>query len=85
MRLAFYQWRLTRQEMARELAQRGFRLNSVKPRHSYRGLLRFLHHNFGRPFEWTLTRGMTDALSFILPSAWFGHMLLADASVEASA
>lgn len=73
----FYQWRFTRAELARELAIGGFVVLDVKPIHKRQGVLRCLHHEFGMPINWLVTRGLSAALSPLLPSALVAHMILA--------
>ncbi len=73
----FYQWRLTRSELRRELAMGGFEVLDVKPIHKRQGILRSLHHEFGLPYDWTLTKGLSVLLRPFVPGPLIAHMLLA--------
>lgn len=73
----FYQYRFTRSELAREISLSGFELVSFHPIHKRQGVLRALHHEFGMPYQWLLTRGLSAALSPITPAWWVAHMMLA--------
>lgn len=73
----FYQYRFTRSELAREISSSGFELVSFHPIHKRQGVLRALHHEFGMPYQWLLTRGLSAALSPITPAWWVAHMMLA--------
>lgn len=74
----FYQWRLTRQELRRELELRGFSVHSVSPIAKLTGV--------GRMLQWDLpvfARGSIGyrlaarALALTMPSAFVSHMILA--------
>lgn len=80
----FYQWRLTRAELARELAIGGFDVETVKPIHKRQGVLRSLHHEFGLPYEWLLTKGLSVVLAPFVPGGLIAHMYLAVARKPAS-
>jgi SAM-dependent methyltransferase len=73
----FYQWRLTRVELANELAIGGFEILSVHPIHKRQGVLRSLHHEFGLPYGWLLTRGLAFLLAPVIPGWAIAHMVLA--------
>ena len=73
----FYQWRLTRGELCRELAMGGFEILRVKPIHKRQGILRSLHHEFGLPYEWILTKGLSVVLQPFVPGGLVAHMILA--------
>ncbi len=73
----FYQYRFTRSELAREISLSGFELVAFHPIHKRQGVLRALHHEFGMPYQWLLTRGLSAALSPITPAWWVAHMMLA--------
>ena len=75
--LRFYQWRLTPAEIARELEIGGFELLETKPIHKKQGVLRSLHHEFGLPYDWTLTKGLSLALTPFIPASVVAHMVLA--------
>ena len=73
----FYQWRLTREELARELSHGGFEVLDVMPMHKRQGMLRSLHHEFGLPYGWLLTRGLAFGLAPVVPGRVVAHMLMA--------
>ena len=73
----FYQYRFTRSELAREISSSGFELVSFHPIHKRQGVLRVLHHEFGMPYQWLLTRGLSVLLSPLIPAWWVAHMILA--------
>jgi SAM-dependent methyltransferase len=75
--LRFYQWRLTRAELARELAMGGFEVIETRSIHKRQGILRCLHHEFGLPYEWLLTRGLSVVLAPLVPGSVIAHMVLA--------
>ena len=80
----FYQWRLTRSELRRELAMGSFEVLQVKPIHKRQGILRSLHHEFGLPYDWTLTKGLSVLLHPFVPGPLIAHMLLAVARKPAA-
>jgi len=73
----FYQWRLTRAELAQQLAIGGFKLDVVKPIHKRQGILRSLHHEFGFPYGWFLTRALSVLLTPFVPGVLVAHMYMA--------
>lgn len=73
----FYQWRLTRAELATELAIGGFDVLALHPIHKRQGVLRSLHHEFGLPYEWRLTKGLAFLLAPLIPGWMIAHMVLA--------
>ena len=75
--LRFYQWRLTRAELARELQIGGFEVLEVKPAAKRQGVLRSLHHEFGLPYEWLLTKALSAVLAPLIPGSLIGHMVIA--------
>ena len=72
-----YQWRLTRLELAQELAIGGFKLDFIKPIHKRQGILRSLHHEFGLPYDWFFTRALSVLLTPFIPSIIVAHMHIA--------
>ena len=76
-RLRFYQWRLTRAELARELEIGGFKVLETRPIHKRQGVLRSLHHEFGLPYEWFFTKVLSVALAPLIPGPFIAHMVLA--------
>lgn len=75
--MRFYQWRLTRAELAREMAIGGFDVLEVRPIHKRQGVLRSLHHEMGLPYDWLLTKGLSVLLAPLIPSSFIAHMVLA--------
>ncbi|MGZ5545295.1 MAG: methyltransferase domain-containing protein [Limisphaerales bacterium] len=75
--MRFYQWRLTRGELALELARRGFTVEDVKIIHKRQGLQRWLQQNFGLDPTSTVARGIAFLVSPFLPGALLAHMILA--------
>ncbi len=73
----FYQWRLTRGELRELLARDGFEVIDIRPIHKRQGVLRSLHHEFGLPYEWLLTKGLSVLLSPVIPGGLAAHMLMA--------
>lgn len=76
-KLRFYQWRLTRAELARELGIGGFEVLEVLPINKRQGVLRSLHHEFGLPYEWLLTKGLSVLLAPLIPGSLIAHMVIA--------
>lgn len=72
----FYQYRFTRAEWAREILKAGFDIIDMELIHKPQGVMRCLHHEFGFPYEWVLTRGVAGLVSPILPASWFAHMVM---------
>lgn len=73
----FYQWRLTRAELATELALGGFEVLSLHPIHKRQGVLRSLHHEFGMSYDWFATKALSALLAPLLPGWAIAHMVLA--------
>jgi SAM-dependent methyltransferase len=73
----FYQWRLTRGELAAILARGGFSVEDVKIIHRRQGLQRWLQHLFGLEPTALLAKGLAVALSPLVPKVVVGHMILA--------
>ena len=76
-RRRFYQWRLTRGEFARELTAGGLEVIELRPIHKRQGILRSLHHEFGLPYDWLLTKGLSVLLQPVVPRGLVAHMLIA--------
>lgn len=72
----FYQWRLTRGEMAQVLARGGFQVDDVRIIHKPQGTLRWLQHNVGLDPSRQVSRGLAYGLSLVLPAPVVGHMVL---------
>lgn len=75
--IRFYQWRLTRAELGRELSLGGFEVLETRPIHKRQGVLRGLHHELGLPYHWPLTKGLSALLAPIVPGPFIAHMVLA--------
>ncbi len=73
----FYQWRLTRAELAAELSRAGFEVLKVAAIHKRQGVLRALHHNLGLPYEWFISRALAAVIAPFVPGVVIAHMILA--------
>lgn len=73
----FYQWRLTRDELASILTGHGFAVEDVKVIHKREGVRRWLHESFGMRLWGTVTRGLAFGLSPFIPGVLIGFMILA--------
>jgi SAM-dependent methyltransferase len=73
----FYQWRLTRSELARELSMVGFEVLEVAPIHKRQGVLRALHHGLGLHYDWFISRALSAVLAPFVPGVLIAHMILA--------
>ena len=73
----FYQWRLTRAELAAELSRAGFEVLEVAAIHKRQGVLRALHHNLGLPYEWFISRALAAVIAPFVPGVVIAHMILA--------
>jgi SAM-dependent methyltransferase len=73
----FYQWRLTRSELAAELARRGFAVDDVRIIHKRQGLQRWLQGNFRLDPGTLVSKGLGVLLYPFVPKVLIGHMILA--------
>jgi len=73
----FYQWRLTRGELAAALARGGFEVDRVRIVHKRSGLQRWLQHAFGLNPDAMSTKGLALGLAPFVPGVLVGHMILA--------
>lgn len=73
----FYQWRLTRAELASELAAGGFAVEDVKIIGKRQGLQRLLQHNLGLSPTGVPAKAAGVLLSPFVPGVLVGHMILA--------
>lgn len=77
VRTRFYQWRLTRGELATILSRHGFAVDDVKVIGKRQGLQRWLQQMIGIPATSTLARGFAVLASPFVPKVLIGHMILA--------
>lgn len=73
----FYQWRLSRQELATELTLGGLDVIKLQPIHRRQTIVRMLHHGFGLDYNGRFARYTGLLLGSILPRGLCGHMLMA--------
>jgi len=73
----FYQWRFTKGELAQELNIGGFEVVKISPIHKRQGVLRSLHHEFGMPYSWFLTKALSVLIAPFVPGIFISHMVLA--------
>jgi SAM-dependent methyltransferase len=76
-RTRFYQWRLTRGELASILARHGFAVEDVIIIGKRQGLQRWLQQMTGVSGTSTVARGFAVLASPFVPKALIGHMILA--------
>jgi ubiquinone/menaquinone biosynthesis C-methylase UbiE len=76
-RTRFYQWRLTRGELAKVLAKAGFNVEQVHVIHKRSGLQRWLNQSFGLDGDSNVAKGLALILSPFVPKVLIGHMILA--------
>lgn len=72
----FYQWRLTRDEIATILVRHGFDMEDVTIIHKRAGIRYWLHESFGLGFRGKLARGLAFCLAPITPGVLIGHMIM---------
>ena len=80
--MRFYQWRLTKPELQRELELSGFRVEGIRTIHKREGLLRAIQHDLGVPRGSWLAKGLNFVLAPFVPRDWVAHMLLAIGSKQ---
>jgi ubiquinone/menaquinone biosynthesis C-methylase UbiE len=73
----FYQWRLTRAELAGVLAREGFAVDEVKIIHKRQGIQRWLQGITGIDATSFFAKGCAVALYPFVPKVLIGHMILA--------
>lgn len=73
--MRFYQWRLTRGELRRELAMGGFEVIDIRPIHKRQGVLRSLHHELGLPYHLFISRALSVILAPFFPASFIAHMV----------
>lgn len=81
----FYQWRLTRGELATILARQGFVVEDVKIIGKRQGIQRWLHGAFGINPTGVFARGLAVLVAPFVPKVLIGHMILAIATKPAYA
>jgi SAM-dependent methyltransferase len=84
-RTRFYQWRLTRAELAGILSRHGFAVDDVKIIGKRQGLQRFIQHATGLSPTSTFVRGLALVAAPFAPKVLIGHMILAIARKPQSA
>ena len=72
----FYQWRLSRRDLAVELNTAGFEVLSLRPIHRRQGVVRFLHNYLGVDYASTFARILGLTIGTVLPRALCAHMLM---------
>lgn len=75
--MRFYQWRLTEQELRRELEMHGFTVQSVMPIHKEVGVHRMLVTDYGISANSMLHNVLLKLLSPVLPSSYIANMVMA--------
>ncbi len=80
----FYQWRLTRGELANILARHGFAVEDVRLIHRRHGIQRMLQQNLGIDPASLLSKGAGVVLTPLIPKAVIAHMILAVARKPAA-
>lgn len=74
--MRFYQWRLTKGELAREFEINGFRCLEVQPIHKAHGLHRAIKHDLGINSNSPLHRALQILLYPLVPKSYIAHMLM---------
>lgn len=74
--MRFYQWRLTKPELAREFALHGFRVLQIESMHKATGIHRALKHQLGLTPGTPFHRLLQFALYPVLPKSFIAHMLI---------
>lgn len=77
MPMRFYQWRLTRFELKRELEMHGFKAINITPIHKDEGLSRFAHHTFGTKPGTRIHFLTQTLLGLFVTRNYAAHMLMA--------
>lgn len=75
-RTRFYQWRLTREEMASILTGQGFAVEKIYMIHKRQGLMRSIQNTLGLSAQSIFNRGAAFVLSPFVPAVVFAHMIL---------
>lgn len=73
----FYQWRMTRAELARVLVKEGFAVDDVHIIGKRQGLQRLFQNTLGLDATSVPARGAAFLLAPFVPKIWIGHMVLA--------
>jgi len=73
----FYQWRLNRAELARELAMGGFEVLETKPLHKRQGLLRLLSRALHVHYDRFLLKAASAVMAPFVPAVAIAHMVMA--------
>jgi SAM-dependent methyltransferase len=80
--MRFYQWRLTKPELQRELDIRGFRTLTVEPIHKQHGLRRAIKHDLHTNPNSRTGRVLQALLGPLVPDDYVAHMILGIARKE---
>jgi hypothetical protein len=83
-RTRFYQWRLTRNELATILAKHGFAVDDVAAFGKRQGVQRWLQQLTGVSATSTFARGFAVLAAPFVPKALIAHMILAIARKPAA-
>lgn len=75
-RMRFYQYRLTRPELERELRLHGFDVLEIQVIARRHGIMRFMKHDLGMDRKHPLFPRLLSLFERLFPSALIGHMLL---------
>ncbi len=81
--LVFYQWRLTKCELRRELESEGFRVTEIRTMAKEHGIHRILQNLLGQRLAlWVPVKILRRLLSYCVPGRLVAHMILAVAVRE---
>jgi SAM-dependent methyltransferase len=75
-KVAFYQWRLTKSELAKEFLNNGFQVEEMHTLGKRAGVLRFLQHSFGITRSHRLFKPFFKFFLTILPADYVAHMIV---------
>lgn len=73
----FYQWRFSRNELAKELSLAGYSIEKIDSIHKRQGVLRSLHHELRMSYDWNITKALSVLLAPFIPSIFIAHMHIA--------
>jgi len=75
--LRFYQWRLTREELRRELEMQGFHVHSVTPIHRETGVHRMLVTDYGLAENSLVYKVLKKLISPVISAEYAANMIIA--------